>query len=111
MGTLIAVLALACGCTTIQVVGPDEQGFTWKKENATIPPEAWFVEIVPPGSAFLHCGLEPKAVACSVRRQTEGGDMECYVYVPSDAPKWVMAHEMRHCLGWVHGIQDRSAKR
>lgn len=106
---LLATLALACGCTTVQIVGPDSQGYTWRKATFPIPPEAWFVEFVPAGEVMLHCGLEPKAVACSVRRPGPDGALECHVYVPTNAPNWVLPHEMRHCLGWVHGMPDADA--
>ena len=99
-------LVLACACTTINTVGPDDQGYTWSKDNVSIYPDAWFIEYVPADEVRLRCGLEPKAIACSVRRPNAAGVLECYIYTPRSAPRWVLAHEMRHCLGWVHGLPD-----
>lgn len=102
MATIIAALAFACGCTTLETYGPDEQGYSWTKTGIAIPPENWLVEFVPADEVMLRCGLEPNAKACSVRRMTEDGEWFCYIYTPERGEKWYLPHEMRHCLGWTH---------
>jgi hypothetical protein len=45
------------------------------------------------------CGTVQHAHGCS--RITLNGNL-CTIEVPENAPDWVLAHEFKHCFGYVH---------
>ncbi len=97
---LAAIVASAAACTQIRIEGPDEQGYRWMLVGDPIEPR---VHEVNDGNIVLRCGLERESQACAVRR----GDV-CDIYVPDDAPPWLIEHEKRHCAGWRHPDWTRS---
>lgn len=48
-----------------------------------------------------QCPQTPGAIGCAVADERRGF---CYVYIPNDAPTWLLAHELLHCAGFdLHG--------
>ena len=95
------IVLLLAACTFEQTRYTDMQGYIWEKRLDPIPPHRRTLELVKDGNIFLRCGLEPRAIACSVRR-FRNGELWCEMFVPVDAELWVIEHEKLHCEGWTH---------
>jgi hypothetical protein len=83
---LIAPLLALAGCSTtatdmVKAYEPTSVLVQWKKGKA--------------GS----CGGTEHAYGCA--RVSHQGAM-CVIELPEDAPDWALAHEFKHCFGYVH---------
>jgi hypothetical protein len=50
------------------------------------------------------CGSAQHAYGCA--RVSHQGNL-CVIELPEDAPDWALAHEFKHCFGYVHKHADR----
>jgi hypothetical protein len=88
---LAPLLALAGACSStatdmVRAYEPTSVLVQWKKGK----PES--------------CGGTQHAYGCA--RVTHQGAM-CVIELPEDAPDWALAHEFKHCFGYVHKHADR----
>ena len=88
--TLLApLMALAAsGCSSFG--GSDELVKAYQAENVLVQ----WKRVAP-----KDCGTVEHAYGCS--RITLDGNL-CIIEVPENAPDWVLAHEFKHCFGYVH---------
>jgi hypothetical protein len=50
------------------------------------------------------CGGVQHAYGCA--KISHQGSL-CVIELPEDAPDWALAHEFKHCFGYVHKHEDR----
>lgn len=85
---LLAALALS-GCGTmgqmdlVKVAEPKTVRVTWERARP----------------AYNTCGDTPNAIGCA---RHDPAFTRCIITAAEDAPDHVLAHELRHCFGWVH---------
>lgn len=71
-------------------------------QSRTAAPKPWlYVEVRDPATVCKQAGarvaMNAAAHACS--SWSTGG---CVIYLPKDAPRWLVEHEEKHCAGWTH---------
>ena len=93
--TFLALIFLS-SCAILP--GVDEQGYTWVPLTMShvIPKENWRYYYV--DDIVEYCG--PKTYGCATMRY--GRFSSCEIYLPKNPPEWLVKHEERHCLGWIH---------
>ena len=83
---LLALCLALSGCTAMrQASDVHQSNITWVKVKPTT------------------CGAVADAAGCAYTFEplTDKGNT-CILIMENDASDWVVAHEVRHCFGWVH---------
>ena len=96
VGTFIAALIL------FAVTGCASMDYDWQHTRpASVKP--WlYVEVKDPNRtcndlAGALAQRDRNTIACSQWRP-----VNCIIYLTPNAPAWIVAHEERHCEGWIH---------
>ena len=89
---VIAVLAIQ-GCS-INPAYTDNIGYQWEQKRTPIDRDKW--EIIWTEPFPIQCR---ESYACAIIKQH---NVYCHMYIPHNAPEWVLLHEQQHCLGWNH---------
>jgi hypothetical protein len=87
----VVALAVNVGCASLNPEG-------WDAKTAAAPLPAVFVP-VSRARIQQECPKTPNAIGCAVRSYERG---VCWVYIPADAPPWLVDHELLHCAGYNH---------
>ena len=82
LGVVAVAMLLLTGCSTglIKTQEISVQTITWEKR-----------------APILCAGLKNSAGCAYVEAH------QCRIVMREDAPDWVVAHEFKHCFGWIHG--------
>jgi len=49
-----------------------------------------------------NCGTASVAKGDQIHGCAQVGAEACVIFMAEDAPDWVVAHEIRHCFGYMH---------
>jgi hypothetical protein len=87
--SLVGLLTTGCAGTSgemVKVSEPTSVLVQWRK----VAPQS--------------CGGRQHAYGCATI--SHQGSL-CVIELPEDAPDWALAHEIKHCFGYVHKHADR----
>ena len=73
----------------------------------------WWQAREPSPKPWYYVAVNDPAKVCGpILRKAEGADRilacavptrrDCTMYLPKDAPRWIVEHEEKHCRGWQH---------
>jgi hypothetical protein len=72
--------------------------YAWEKTHPGVPKSKWrYVYAVNPGKICIKLGLPLDTIACAI-----WSDGYCTMYLPFNAPQWMVLHEEMHCQGYTH---------
>lgn len=86
---VIAFLALLAGCAAPDLV---------KVADVPAVHIAW-VRKAPAACGDLRAGGDRAIHGCAYRSADRSA---CVIWMPENAPDWVIAHEVKHCFGYEH---------
>jgi len=91
---VLVVIIMVSGCATFDYVW-------WKAWPESVKPWVYVTALDVP-LACHTLGFDPDRTKGRINACAQWRHEGCLVVLPSDAPRWLIEHEERHCEGWVH---------
>ena len=77
-------------------------GYQWQQTRQPSLKPWLYVTIADTDRTCREVGADPQRQLGRINACATWKAQGCIVYLPSNAPRWIVEHEERHCEGWDH---------
>ena len=91
---IMAALLVTMGCATMD--------YRWQQTRPASAKPWFYVTVADADFTCRTLGADPERSLARINACAQWQPVGCTVYVPENAPRWIVEHEEKHCLGFTH---------